>query len=234
MSFDDLRALTDEVLELRTEWSWAATMKVLSDNRNRGDRAKLRAAALSAANDPRSRTPAAIAFDQHWKTAGREAEGKHTPLPECAGCGQPRRRHRIVGDKTVELTPPPCCPKCGDPWADIDIENTHRPNTSRTCPGCGRADHTNFPRCSHCGAELPDPGALAKAARRAGRLSTTTEALTGVLDHIVARAVNDIQSATNRRGRALCQSAIAEAKALPPAVLAAVKPEEPDGFVLPF
>lgn len=121
---NELRQLAEELTNRRPEWDLAGVLTVLVGLGDRGTVAQLRTAALRTAADQAARTPAAIGFARYWLTAvpAPVPSRRERSLPECANCGQPRRRvHR---DGTPARAPARCS-TCGMTWA----ENTDRTET---------------------------------------------------------------------------------------------------------
>lgn len=112
---EEIRSIAEAVHELRPDWDLGGIQKALWNLRDRGDLEQLRAAAMRAVRNPQSRTPAAVGFEQHWRTDGDEdGPVPFQPLPECVGCGQPARREAAAKLRF--------CPHCGLPWVALELD----------------------------------------------------------------------------------------------------------------
>lgn len=116
----ELRQIAEQVVEVRPDWDVGGVLNVLVGVKDRGSVEAIEIAAMRAAADYSSRAPVAITFAQFW-TPARKPKPTQTivianPLPECVGCGRPRRRTDNHGNP---LPPPARCDTCDQPWQEI-------------------------------------------------------------------------------------------------------------------
>lgn len=178
-------------------------------------------------------------FQRFWRLAGGQVVdergrgpkatpgvGMVEPLPECANCGQPRRRHRSGADPATHTPPASCtgcavrptrCPGCGELWVD----RVHQPSVEAshalgaTCAGCGKFQRGYGRFCGGCGHELtPATRQDAAAAPPQGHrewvdIPMSAAGLAGALESTVAAAaVGPEQRAINARGLAQVRASI--------------------------
>lgn len=159
MSVDELREIAAEVCALRPDWGIGQVLTALHQQLHRGTLAELRAAALRAADNDKARSPAAIGWESSWvkpAPSGDAAVKEVVPLPECAECGQPRKRARWVGpgDRDFEPIPAPAfCPGCGARWVDAQYVRED-PEAAQRC-ACGAPARFGFAFCARCGRPTP-------------------------------------------------------------------------------